>query len=81
MVMPMQCNRMRDLREDAELSQTELAEALGIAQTTYSGYERGFREPSLDMLCRIADFFHTSTDYLLGRTDDPAPLKSKPPRR
>lgn len=77
----MQCNRMRDLREDAELSQTELAEALGIAQTTYSGYERGFREPSLEMLCRLADFFHTSTDYLLGRTDNPAPPKSKPPCR
>lgn len=81
MVMQMQCNRMRDLREDAELSQTELAAALDIAQTTYSGYERGFREPSLEMLCRIADFFHTSTDYLLGRTDDPAPPADKPPRR
>lgn len=81
MVMQMQCNRMRDLREDAELSQAELAAALDIAQTTYSGYERGFREPSLEMLCRIADFFHTSTDYLLGRTDDPALPADKPPRR
>ena len=76
----MQRNRMRDLREDAELSQAELAEALGIAQTTYSGYERGFREPSLGMLCQIADFFHTSTDYLLGRTDNPAPPTDKMPR-
>ncbi len=72
--------RLRDLREDAELSQTELADALGIAQTTYSGYERGFREPSLEMLCRMADFFHTSTDYLLGRTDNPAPPAKLPPR-
>lgn len=79
--MQMQRNRMRDLREDAELSQAELAEALGIAQTTYSGYERGFREPSLDMLCQIADFFHTSTDYLLGRTDNPVPPADKSPRR
>lgn len=79
--MQMQRNRMRDLREDAELSQAELAEALGIAQTTYSGYERGFREPSLDMLCQIADFFHTSTDYLLGSTDNPAPPADKSPRR
>ena len=79
--MQMQRNRMRDLREDADLSQAELAEALGIAQTTYSGYERGFREPSLDMLCQIADFFHTSTDYLLGRTDNPAPPADKSPRR
>lgn len=79
--MQMQRNRMRDLREDAELSQAELAKALGIAQTTYSGYERGFREPSLDMLCQIADFFHTSTDYLLCRTDNPAPPAEKTPRR
>lgn len=77
----MQRNRMRDLREDAELSQAELAAALGIAQTTYSGYERGFREPSLEMLCQIADFFHTSTDYLLDRTDNPAPPVEKFPRR
>ena len=66
-------SRLRDLREDAELSQTELAEKLGIAQTTYSGYERGFRVMSLETLCRIAEFYHTSTDYILERTNNPAP--------
>ena len=72
---------LRDLREDNNLTQTQVAEILHIKQTTYSGYERGFREPSLDMLCQIADFFHTSTDYLLGRTDNPAPPADKSPRR
>ena len=65
--------RLRDLREDAELNQTQLAEKLGVAQTPYSGYERGFRDIPLDVLCRLADFYHTSTDYILERTDNPAP--------
>ncbi|HIY39329.1 MAG TPA: helix-turn-helix domain-containing protein [Candidatus Agathobaculum merdigallinarum] len=69
----MYLSRLRDLREDAELNQTQLAEKLGVAQTIYSGYERGFRDIPLDVLCLIADFYHTSTDYILERTDNPAP--------
>lgn len=69
--------RLRDLREEAGLTQTELSTQLRIAQNTYSGYERGFRDVSLEMLCRIADFYHTSTDFILERTNDPAPPRKR----
>ena len=69
--------RLLDLREEAGLTQTELSTQLRIAQTTYSGYERGFRDVSLEMLCRIADFYHTSTDFILERTNDPAPPRKR----
>ena len=69
--------RLRDLREEAGLTQTELSTQLRIAQTTDSGYERGFRDVSLEMLCRIADFYHTSTDFILERTNDPAPPRKR----
>jgi len=55
------------LREKAGLTQKDLATKLGIARTTYSGYENGAREPDLDTLKRIADFFEVSLDYLLNR--------------
>lgn len=69
--------RLRDLREEAGLTQTELSTQLRIAQNTYSGYKRGFRDVSLEMLCRIADFYHTSTDFILERTNDPAPPRKR----
>ena len=55
--------RLRDLREDADLS--------GIQQTVYSRYERGFQTIPLEHLLTLADFYHVSTDYLLGRTKNP----------
>jgi transcriptional regulator with XRE-family HTH domain len=63
--------RLEKLRERNGLTQKELATKLGIARTTYSGYENGAREPDLVTLNKIADFFDVSVDYLLGRTDDP----------
>lgn len=63
--------RLRDLREDNDLKQTEVAEYLGIAQTVYSRYERGFQTIPVEHLLRLADFYNVSTDYLLGRTDKP----------
>ena len=71
-------SRIRDLREDKDLTQQDLADYLQCTQTCYSRYELGTRDIPTEVLCKLADFYHTSTDYLLGRTDDPAPYpKSK----
>ncbi|KZL93583.1 helix-turn-helix domain-containing protein [Clostridium magnum] len=60
--------RLKGLREDKDLTQQEVAEALHIERNTLSGYEIGYREPNLDMLVKIADYFDTTLDYLLCRT-------------
>lgn len=65
--------RLRDLREDNDLTQCDIAEILGIAQTIYSRYERGFQTIPIQHLLTLADYYHVSTDYLLGRTDIPTP--------
>lgn len=65
--------RIRDLREDKDLTQTEMAKYLNIAQRTYSHYENGGRSIPLEMLCKIADFHETSVDYLLNRTNEKKP--------
>ncbi len=57
------------MREDADLKQKEIAEYLGIQQTVYSRYERGFQTIPLELLIRLADYYHVSLDYLTGRTD------------
>ena len=61
--------RLRDLREDADLSQTQVARYLGMSQTGYSKYETGENDIPTQILIRLARFYHTSTDYLLGLTD------------
>ncbi len=61
-------SRIRDLREDFDLKQKELADVLGISQRTYSHYENGTRKIPLDILVTLADYYNCSTDYLLGRT-------------
>lgn len=58
---------LKSLRKQSHLSQSHLADALGVSQRTVSHYENGTCEPSLSVLCRIADLLHTSTDCLLGR--------------
>ena len=63
----MYLQRLRDLREDADLNQTDIAEYLGIQQTVYSRYERGVRTIPLEHLFRLADFYNVSLDYLVGR--------------
>lgn len=60
--------RLRDMREDHDLKQKDVAEYLGIAQTVYSRYERGFQTIPVEHLLKLADLYHVSTDYLLGRT-------------
>ena len=61
--------RIRDLREDKDLSQTQIAEFLGMSQTGYSKYETGENDIPTRILIKLADFYSTSTDYLLDRTD------------
>ena len=65
--------RIRDLREDKDLYQKDLAEYLKCTQVCYSHYEMGKRDIPTDVLIKLADFNHTSTDYLLGRTDEREP--------
>lgn len=62
--------RIRDLREDCDLTQREVAEFLGIQQTVYSRYERGYQTIPVEHLLKLADFYHVSTDYMLGRTNN-----------
>lgn len=65
--------RLRDLREDHDFWQEDVAEVLGISQTVYSRYERGFQTIPVVHLLKLADFYSVSTDYILGRTDVSAP--------
>ena len=60
--------RLRDLREDSDLSQKEIAAHLGIQQTVYSRYERGYQTIPLEHLIKLADYYGVSIDYLVGRT-------------
>lgn len=69
--------RIRDLREDNDLTQTQIAQMLGMSQTGYSKYETGENDLPTQILIRLADFYHTSVDYLLGRTDITTPYPTK----
>lgn len=59
--------RLRQLREERELIQKDMAELLGITTSAYGFYEQGKHEPDLTTLCKLADFFEVSIDYLVGR--------------
>ncbi len=69
-VSKMYLPRLRDLREDKDMKQKEVAAILGIDQRVYSNYETGKREIPLHHLVALADFYHVTTDYLLGRKGD-----------
>ncbi len=77
--MNMNYPRIRDLREDCDLSQEKLGEAIHLTQRTYSHYESGNRTIPTHVLCALAEFHKTSVDYLLGLTDErrPYPRKKK----
>ena len=64
---------MRDLREDHDLSQQKVADYLNMHRSVYRRYESGERETPVWVVDRLADFYKVSTDYLLGRTEDPTP--------
>ncbi len=62
--------RLRDMREDADLKQEDIAKYLGIQQTVYSRYERGFQTIPLEHLIKLADYYKVSLDYLTGRSNE-----------
>ncbi len=62
--------RLKDLREDADLKQKEIAQYLHIKQNTYSQYENGQRQLPTDVLVKLAKYYNVSTDYILGLTND-----------
>ena len=61
--------RIRDLREDKDLNQTQIAQMLGMSQTGYSKYETGENDIPTSVIIKLARFYNTSIDYLLGETD------------
>ena len=65
------------MREDNDLTQEKIAKHLNIAQRTYSSYENGVRNIPIQCIVKLAKFYNTSTDYLLGLTDDPKPYPPK----
>ncbi|MBQ9719411.1 MAG: helix-turn-helix transcriptional regulator [Oscillospiraceae bacterium] len=69
--------RIRDMREDSDLTQAQVAAHLGINQRTYSNYETEKRSLPIDHYRKLALLYHTSVDYLIGLTDEPRPY----PRR
>lgn len=69
---------LRDLREDNDLSQAQLAEILNVHQTTYSDYELGNLNIPIPMLKQLAAFYHTSVDYLLDMTNEKTPYPPVP---
>ena len=70
-------SNVRNLREDSDLKQREVADILHVSQNTYSQYETGTIELTAEKLLLLADFYHTSVDYLLGRTDQKEPYPKK----
>lgn len=66
----MRLERIKNLREDLDISQRELADVLHISQRSLSHYESGTRDIPTEILIRVADYFECSTDYLLERTND-----------
>lgn len=68
---------IRALREDTDTKQETIAQYLNIKQTTYSKYELGKINVPIDALIKIADYYHTSVDYLVGRTDVREPYPPK----
>ena len=63
--------RIRDLREDHDMTQTQIAKILGMSQTGYSKYETGENDIPTAILIKLARYYNTSVDYLLGETDSP----------
>lgn len=69
--------RLRDLREDHDLKQKEVAQLLDIDQRVYSNYETVKQTLPVRYLLQLADYYGTSTDYILGRTDNPVPYEKR----
>ena len=70
-------NRIKELRKERGLKQVDLCKTLGVSQAALSGYETGNYQPDNDILIKIADYFDTTVDYLLGKSDIKKPLTSE----
>ena len=68
----MHFQRLEDIRSDRDLTQKEVAEILSMKPEVYRRYEKGIREIPVWALIKLADYYETSTDYILGRTDNPS---------
>lgn len=69
--------RLRDLREDNDLTQTNIAKLLNIKQNTYSQYESGVRQIPIDTIVKLCKFYNTSVDYIIGLTNEKRPYPRK----
>lgn len=70
----MHYRRLRDLREDHDMTQDQLVAALNLNKTTYTNYEQGKREIPFALVIRLAQFYNVSIDYIAGLSNTPAPL-------
>ena len=73
--------RIRDLREDADKTQTQIADYLGTSQTMYARYERDANEMPIRFLIALCRYYHVSADYILGFTNTKIPLPENSPRK
>lgn len=73
----MNLKRLKDLREDKDLYQKQIANVIGTTQQVYSEYELGIRLMPIDKLDKLADFYETSVDYIIGRTNEKTPYTTK----
>lgn len=62
--------KLKELRKAKKLTQEDIAKILNVAKSTYCGYEKGTSEPTLDTLCKLADFYNVNLDYLIGRKNN-----------
>lgn len=69
---------LKELRLSQNLTTTELGKIIGCSNPTITHYERGDREPSIDMLCKLADYFNVSVDYLIGHETKKGPIMERP---
>ena len=74
---PIYSDILKELRKDRKLTQKDMAALMGISQATYCDYENGVRRMPLSMLCFLADILGTSTDYILGRTEETRPYAKR----
>ena len=70
-------NRIKELREDNDLTQAQIAKILNMSQTGYSKYEVGAHDIPTSILIKLSKFYQVSTDYILGLTDNPSPYSKK----
>ena len=70
--------RLKELRKEANATQADIAKILGVTVSAYGNYELGQREPTIDFLCKLADYFNVSVDYLIGHETKKNPIMERP---